>query len=144
MPCKKLSCLVLLFLLCFFLPYKTALAGVVAKIDLSEQKMRVVVNGRTQHVWPISSGRKGYRTPTGRYKPTRMYQRYFSKKYDGAPMPYSVFFRGGYAVHGTSHVKKLGRPASHGCIRLRTDHAKKLYQLVNAHGRHNSVIDIRY
>jgi lipoprotein-anchoring transpeptidase ErfK/SrfK len=121
-----------------------ALADVVAKVDLSSQKMRVIVNGRTEHVWPISSGRKGYRTPTGRYSPKRMHREYYSKKYNGSPMPYSIFFRGGYAVHGTNYVKRLGRPASHGCIRLKTTHARQLYNLVRAHGRKNAVIDIRY
>jgi lipoprotein-anchoring transpeptidase ErfK/SrfK len=63
-----------------------------------------------------------------------MYKRYFSKKYNGSPMPYSIFFRGGYAVHGTNAVSQLGRPASHGCVRLRTKNAARLYSLVKRHG----------
>ncbi|MEO0635663.1 MAG: L,D-transpeptidase [Pseudomonadota bacterium] len=107
---------------------------VTAKIDVSEQKMRVYQNGKLRHVWKVSTGRKGYRTPRGTYSPKRMYKRYFSKKYHGSPMPYSIFFRGGYAIHGTNAVSKLGRPASHGCIRLHTNNAARLYSMVKRHG----------
>ena len=121
-----------------------ALAGVIASIDLSSQTMTVTVNGRTMHRWAISSGRSGYRTPTGNYRPTRMHKRYFSKKYHGAPMPYSIFFRGGYAIHGTNHVSRLGRPASHGCVRLHPNNAARLFQLVRQHGPGNTSIRIRH
>lgn len=107
----------------------------VANIDLASQRMRVVVNGVEEHVWKISSGTRSYNTPTGTWKPYRMHRMWHSRKYDMAPMPYSVFFHKGYAVHGTQYVSRLGRPASHGCIRLRTSNAKKFYELVREHGR---------
>ena len=119
-------------------------ARIEARIDLSQQKMRVYQNGVVRHVWPISSGRKGYRTPTGNYRPTRMYKEYYSKKYYNSPMPYSIFFRGGYAIHGTNAVKHLGRPASHGCIRLHSKNARTLYNLVRRHGSGNARISIRH
>ena len=119
-------------------------ARIEARIDLSQQKMRVYQNGVVRHVWPISSGRKGYRTPTGNYRPTRMYKEYYSKKYYNSPMPYSIFFRGGYAIHGTNAVKHLGRPASHGCIRLHPKNARTLYNLVRRHGSGNASISIRH
>ncbi len=125
-------------------PAAPALAGVTVRVDLSDQRMRVYVNGARSHSWAVSTGRRNYRTPTGSYRPTRMYRRYFSIKYDGAPMPYSIFFRGGYAIHGTNHVSALGRPASHGCIRLRTEHARRLYDLVRRHGPGNTRIVIRH
>lgn len=119
-----------------------ALAGVEAKINLSSQTMRVIVNGRHRHTWRVSTGRRGYRTPTGRYRPYLLRRRHFSSKYYNAPMPYSIFFRGGYAIHGTTHTRKLGRPASHGCIRLQTSNAARLFSLVQRHGKGRSRVTI--
>lgn len=113
------------------------------KIDLSEQKMKVLVNGRTRHSWPVSTARRGYRTPVGSFRPTRMHRRYFSKKYNGSPMPHSIFFYGGYAIHGTNQIKRLGRPASHGCIRLHPNNARKLFALVRNNGPRNTKITIQ-
>lgn len=121
-----------------------AIAGVRVSTNLSTQTMTVSVNGRVQHRWRISSGRKGYRTPTGTYRPGRMYREYYSRKYDGSPMPHSIFFRGGYAIHGTGYTKRLGRTASHGCIRLHPSNARRLYNLVRAHGKRNTRISIFY
>ncbi|MBI1385299.1 MAG: L,D-transpeptidase family protein [Rhizobiales bacterium] len=122
------------FALFLAMPLLSAQAGVVAKIDLSSQTMRVYVNGSLQHVWPVSTARRGYVTPTGSYTPKRLARMHYSRKYNMSPMPYSIFFRGGYAVHGTSHVSQLGRPASHGCVRLHTSNAARLYHLVQRHG----------
>ncbi|MCU0831209.1 MAG: L,D-transpeptidase [Rhizobiaceae bacterium] len=115
-------------------------ADLVARVDVSAQRMTVSYRGEVLHVWPVSTGRKGYRTPRGQWKPTRMHQRYFSRKYDNAPMPYSVFFTGGYAIHGTTKVKSLGRPASHGCVRLHTANAAAFYGMVQRIGRKNTRI----
>ena len=120
-----------------------AQAGITAKIDISEQRMRVYVNGRHVYSWKVSTGRSGYRTPTGNYRPQRMYRRYFSTKYNNAPMPHSVFFRGGYAIHGTNHVRNLGRVASHGCVRLAPGNAQKLFNLIRRHGTNQTRIVIR-
>jgi lipoprotein-anchoring transpeptidase ErfK/SrfK len=116
--------------------------GVVARIDLSEQRMYVSVAGKATYTWPISSARRGYVTPTGSYRPTRLHRRWYSRKYNNAPMPHSIFFRGGYAIHGTTAVKSLGRPASHGCIRLAPGNAATLFQLVSSHGPRNTRIVI--
>ena len=88
------------------------------------------------------TARSGYRTPTGSYRPQRMYKKYFSRKYDNAPMPYSIFFHGGYAIHGTNHLKALGRPASHGCVRLHPENAAQLYSMVQRAGSGNTRIKI--
>jgi lipoprotein-anchoring transpeptidase ErfK/SrfK len=80
---------------------------------------------------------KAHITPTGSFKPTRMHEMWYSKKYDNAPMPHSVFFSGGYAVHATYAIKRLGHPASHGCVRLHPDNAADFYQLVEAFGAAN-------
>lgn len=112
-------------------------------VDISDQTMVVKVNGFTEYVWPVSTGRKGYRTPTGTFRPVRMYREYYSKKYDDAPMPYSIFYSGGFAIHGTQYVRSLGRPASHGCVRLDPYNAAVLYDLVQDYGRAATVIRIR-
>lgn len=121
----------------------SASASVVAKIDVSEQRMSVTVNGKVVHTWPVSTGRGRYRTPRGTYRPGRMHERYFSVKYRGAPMPNSIFFYKGYAIHGTTEVKSLGRPASHGCVRLHPANAKKLFSLVKSYGKANTRIVIK-
>ncbi len=131
---------------CFFLGLtvpggiKAQAASIVAKIDLSDQRMRVYINGFPRHSWPVSTARRGYRTPVGTFRPNRMYKRYFSKKYHGAPMPHSVFFYGGYAIHGTDQIKNLGRPASHGCVRLHPDNAARLFSLIKKNGKKNTRI----
>ena len=115
-------------------------AGLVARIDISSQTMTVMKQGRVIHKWRVSTARSGYVTPRGTYRPTRMHRMWHSRKYDWSPMPYSIFFRGGYAIHGTGYVKQLGRPASHGCVRLNTANAATLYSLVNQVGRGNTRI----
>lgn len=120
----------------------TASAGVVAHVDLSRQRMMVAVNGVPSYSWPVSTARRGYVTPTGSYRPQRMHVRYFSKKYYNSPMPHAIFFRGGYAIHGSYAVNQLGSPASHGCIRLHPGHAATLFRLVRTYGSGNTVIRI--
>jgi lipoprotein-anchoring transpeptidase ErfK/SrfK len=83
---------------------------IVARVSISEQKMDVIIDGRPIFAWKVSTAGKGYRTPTGSFKPTRMHKMWYSRKYDNAPMPHSIFFHGGYAVHATPHVMRLGRP----------------------------------
>lgn len=119
-----------------------SLASVVAKIDISSQRMYIIVDGKTKYTWKVSTGRGRYRTPRGNFSPGRMHKRYFSKKYRGSPMPNSIFFYKGYAIHGTNQVKRLGRPASHGCIRLHPSNARKLFSLVKSHGKKNTRIKI--
>lgn len=111
-----------------------AQASIVARISLSEQRMDLVVDGEHAFSWPVSTARRGYVTPTGVYRPFRTARMWRSRKYDMSPMPYSVFFRGGYAIHGTGYVRSLGRPASHGCVRLHTANAAILYRLVRERG----------
>lgn len=119
-----------------------ALAGVEARIDLSEQSMEVYVDGRYLASWKVSTARRGYRTPTGTYKPKWLARMHYSKKYHHSPMPHSIFFHGGYAIHGTYATRWLGRPASHGCVRLRPKHAAELFSLVREYGMANTTITI--
>ncbi|MGI9481440.1 MAG: L,D-transpeptidase [Hyphomicrobiales bacterium] len=113
---------------------------VVAKIDLTKQRMYVIVEGELEHTWKISSGRSGYLTPTGTYTPKFLHRMHYSRKYDNAPMPHSVFYYRGYAVHGTTYERRLGRPASHGCIRLSRKNAKTFFYLVKNNGRYQTEI----
>ena len=105
-------------------------AGVLVHIDKSSQRMAVSVDGAMRYSWPVSTGRRGYGTPNGVFHPQMMARRWYSKKYYNSPMPHSIFFYGGFAIHGTNDLARLGGPASHGCVRLHPSHAAALYALV--------------
>jgi lipoprotein-anchoring transpeptidase ErfK/SrfK len=111
-----------------------ALADVVARVSIASQRMVLIVDGEVEAVWKVSTAGRGYHTPRGSYRPKVLRRMHYSSKYENAPMPHSVFFRGGYAVHGTDHVRSLGRPVSHGCIRLAPRNAATLYHLIRQHG----------
>jgi hypothetical protein len=116
-----------------FLAAGAAEARVQIAIDLSSQTMQVN-SSQGSYSWPISSARSGYSTPPGSYAPQSLERMHYSHKYHMSPMPYSIFFHGGYAIHGTYEVADLGRPASHGCIRLSPTHAAALFAMVKAEG----------
>lgn len=105
-------------------------AGVAVTVDKTAQRLTVVVDGTTRYQWAVSTARWGYRTPNGSYRPQRLERQWYSRKYDWSPMPHSIFFNGGYAIHGSTEVSRLGRPASHGCIRLHPNNAATLFELV--------------
>src|SRR6478672_10647077 len=112
-----------------------ARANIMIIIDKSAQTMTVTVNGEDRYTWPVSTGRSGYDTPSGDFQPFRMERDHFSREWDDAPMPNSIFFtKIGHAIHGTFEVRNLGRPASHGCVRLSTQNAATLYALVKEEG----------
>jgi lipoprotein-anchoring transpeptidase ErfK/SrfK len=119
-----------------------ASADVVVQIDKSSQRMSVSVNGQPRYIWPVSTGRSGYGTPSGVFHPQMMARRWFSKKYYNSPMPHSIFFYHGFAIHGTTELRRLGGPASHGCVRLHPSNAATLYALVERNGRGNTRIEI--
>jgi L,D-transpeptidase catalytic domain len=116
---------------------------VVAIVDVSSQTMHVEVNGYSYGNWRVSTARAGYHTPHGAFRVQRMARVYYSKKYDNSPMPNSVFFAGGNAIHGTYHAGSLGRPASHGCVRLALGNAAELYNLVQEYGPSRTKIIIQ-
>lgn len=117
-------------------------ASIAVRIQLSRQIMSVAVDGSDLATWPVSTARRGYRTPVGSYKPLSLERMHYSRLYDYTPMPYSIFFRSGYAIHGTTEIRNLGRPVSHGCVRLSPDNARSLFELVQSHGRQNTTIEI--
>jgi hypothetical protein len=111
-----------------------AQAGLDISVNLATQTMQVSTDDGDHYQWRVSSGAKGYRTPQGVYRPYRLERKWYSRKY-GGDMPYAVFFHGGYAIHGTGAIGRLGSPASHGCIRLHPANAARLFALVQKHGR---------
>lgn len=118
-----------------------ARADVFINIDKSAQQMTVSVDGEQLYVWPVSTGRRGYDTPAGAYTPFRMERDHFSREWDDAPMPHSIFFTQlGHAIHGTYEQKNLGRPVSHGCVRLSRANAATLFALVKQHGKANAIV----
>jgi lipoprotein-anchoring transpeptidase ErfK/SrfK len=90
----------------------------------------------------VSTARRGYYTPRGSFRPQLLKRMHYSSKYENSPMPYSVFFHGGYAIHGTEYVRRLGSPASHGCIRLHTANAAAFYALIKRYGRGSTRIRV--
>ncbi len=113
-------------------------------IDKVSQHMIVKVDGLTQYDWLVSTGAPGYDTPSGNFRIFRMEAEHFSKEWDDAPMPHSMFFTGwGHALHGSFHVKSLGRAASHGCVRLHPENAAILFSLVQKAGFKNSNVTVR-
>ena len=116
-------------------------ATVAVAIDLTHQRMHVDGAGGS-YDWPISSARSGFSTPGGSYAPTHLELMHYSRKYGMSPMPHAIFFRGGYAIHGTYATGALGRPASHGCVRLSPGHAATLYAMVRHEGARISIAGV--
>lgn len=119
-----------------------ARANVIVQIDKSSQRMAVIVDGAMRYNWPVSTGRSGYGTPSGVFRPQSMARHWFSRRYYNSPMPYSIFFYHGFAIHGTTEIARLGGPASHGCVRLNPSHAAVLFGLVQRDGPRNTRIEI--
>jgi hypothetical protein len=119
---------------------RPAAADVQVNISKSSQRMSVLVDGTARYNWAVSTGAKKYTTPNGVYRPQWLARKWRSKKYNNAPMPHSIFFHDGYAIHGTTEISRLGRIASHGCVRLHPENAAKLYELVEKQMRHTRVV----
>ncbi len=124
------------------MPLPAVSAELLARIDLSDQDMTVFLDGKARYRWPVSTARQGKVTPRGLFYVQSMKRMHYSTLYNNAPMPWSLFFSGNYAIHGTDQVERLGRPASAGCIRLHPENAKTLYGLVLEHGRDHTLIEI--
>lgn len=120
-----------------------AQAKVAITVDKDNQRMTVAVDGVERYTWPVSSGLPSYETPNGSFRAFRMEEDHYSKEFDEAPMPHSIFFtKVGHAIHGTDSVNRLGSPASHGCVRLSREHAAKLFALVKEQGVLNTTVTL--
>jgi hypothetical protein len=116
-------------------------SALVIAIDKDTQRMTVSLDGVERYVWPVSTGAPGYSTPSGTYTARSMNEMWYSRQWDNAPMPHAVFFtREGHAIHGTNEIKRLGNPASHGCVRLAPQNAETLYELVEETGLENTQV----
>jgi lipoprotein-anchoring transpeptidase ErfK/SrfK len=114
---------------------------ILINIDKSRQEMTVFLDGIEQYTWPVSTGGPGYATPSGNFTASSMNEVWYSKQWDNAPMPNSIFFtKEGHAIHGSYETKKLGHAVSHGCVRLAPENAKILYALVEAQGLRNTKV----
>jgi lipoprotein-anchoring transpeptidase ErfK/SrfK len=120
-----------------------AQADVRVEIDRSTQTMNVSLDGQHLYSWQVSTGRPGWSTPPGVFHPQFMAARWFSHIFNNAPMPYSIFYRGSFAIHGTADIARLGSPASHGCIRLHPNDAAVLFDLVQKQGMRNTTIVVQ-
>jgi hypothetical protein len=129
--------------LMFFAAGGAAQAKVDISIDKSAQEMTVAVDGVEQYHWPVSTGIPSRETPNGTFRAFRMEEDHFSKEFDDAPMPHSIFFtKIGHAIHGTDSENRLGTPASHGCVRLSKANASTLYALVESQGVLNTTVTL--
>ena len=120
-----------------------AVAEVSITVDKTTQRMTVSVNGQQRHSWPVSTGTADYSTPVGTFTPSRLAKVHYSREWDNAPMPHSIFFTdAGHAIHGSRAISHLGIPASHGCVRLAPRHASLLFDLVMVEGPENTRVEI--
>ena len=119
-----------------------AAQAVDVRVDISEQRMSVKRHGKVVAVWPVSTARKGKVTPTGTWSPKVLKRKHFSSLYNNAPMPWSIFYSGNFAIHGTNATSKLGRPASAGGVRLHPENARQLYNWVQNAGMKNTRIRV--
>jgi hypothetical protein len=120
-----------------------ARANVSIRIDKDAQVMTVAVDGIQRYQWPVSTGIPSRETPNGSFRTFRMEQDHYSKEFDDAPMPHSIFFtKAGHAIHGTLSESRLGTPASHGCVRLSRANATTLYTLVEKEGVLNTTVTL--
>jgi lipoprotein-anchoring transpeptidase ErfK/SrfK len=118
-------------------------AEVLISVNNSTQRMTVLVDGAERYSWSVSTGMADYATPTGAFTPSRLAREHYSKEWDDAPMPYSIFFTdAGHAIHGSSAIGRLGTPASHGCVRLAPRNAGILFNLVAAEGLGNTRVEV--
>jgi hypothetical protein len=120
-----------------------AQAKVAITVDKDNQQMTVAVDEVVRYRWPVSTGIPSYETPNGSFRTFRMEEDHYSKEFDDAPMPHSIFFtKIGHAIHGTDSVSRLGSPASHGCVRLSRANAATLYALVQEQGVLNTTVTL--
>ena len=141
---KSAVCAALFAALFSVLPVMAEASNLVARVSISEQRMQVFHGGKLIHEWPVSTARSGKITPTGEFTAQWLSRNHRSSRYNNAPMPFSIFYDGHYAVHGTDQISRLGRPASAGCIRLHPDNARVLFEMARQEGLENTRIMVMY
>jgi lipoprotein-anchoring transpeptidase ErfK/SrfK len=124
------------------LPGAAMAERVVARVSITNQTMEVFHEGRHLYTWAVSTAKAGKETPTGVFKAEVLSKHHRSRLYNNAPMPFAIFYDGHYAIHGTDQIKRLGAPASHGCVRLHPDNAEILFDMVKWEGMENMRVEI--
>ncbi len=124
------------------LPGAALAERVLARVSIATQSMNVYHEGRLVYTWAVSTAKPGNITPAGTYEPEFLSRNHRSRRYNNAPMPFAIFYDGNYAIHGTDQIKRLGKPASHGCVRLDPKNAKILFEMVKAEGMENTRVVI--
>src|SRR5262249_10841239 len=138
---SRLTLTVIALAILVIAPVAPAGAAVAVTLDKTAQRMLVAVDGSVRWIWPVSTGQLAYDTPNGKYTAFRMEADHFSKEWDDAPMPHSIFFSPkGHAIHGYLNTRRIGSPASHGCVRLDPANAARLYALVEQQGLPNTKV----
>ncbi len=97
-------------------------------VNLASQVATVTRDGQTVLTTKISSGRPEKPTPPGKYVVTQKYTEWHSTLYHNASMPF--FLRLSCSAVGLHAGVLPGYPASHGCVRLPSEVAKKLFQII--------------
>ena len=131
------------FAVVFLAQASFASAHLIAVVSVAQQTLTVIVDGDPTYTWKVSTARPGYATPRGSFVAQWLDPDHLSSQYESAPMPHSVFFKDGYAIHGSFETKSLGHPVSHGCVRLSPRNAETFYNLVEAHGLEHTRIIVR-
>jgi L,D-transpeptidase catalytic domain len=129
--------------LMLFVAGSAAQAKIAITVDKDAQEMTVAVDGVERYRWPVSTGNPSHETPNGSFRTFRMEEDHYSKEFDDAPMPHSIFFtKVGHAIHGTDSEGRLGSPVSHGCVRLSRANATTLYAMVEKDGVLNTTVTL--
>jgi len=128
--------------LAWFISIESAAAKLDILVDKATQRMFVIQDGYIRYMWPVSTGHDATQTPNGIFTPQRLERNWFSTAYYNSPMPFSIFFHKGYAIHGSYAIDRLGGPASHGCVRLHPHHAAILFDLVQLEGPNRTTIEV--
>lgn len=114
----------------------------VARVSITDQTMEVYREGQLLYTWLVSTAKAGKVTPVGAYRPEFLSRHHKSRKYNNAPMPFAIFYDGDYAIHGTDQISRLGKPASHGCVRLDPKNAEILFEMVKTAGMESLRVEI--
>lgn len=124
------------------LPGAASAERLVARVSITDQTMEVYREGRLLYTWLVSTAKEGKETPVGIYRPEFLSRHHKSRKYNNAPMPFAIFYDGDYAIHGTDQISRLGKPASHGCVRLDPKNAEILFEMVKTAGMESLKVEI--
>lgn len=105
------------------------------EVNLSKQRLIAWEGGRRVYSVPISSGKRSTPTRVGTFTIQSKHRtaRMRGRGYNVPNVPYTMYYSGGYAIHGAYWHNRFGTPVSHGCVNLPVGQARKLYSFAS-HG----------